>query len=145
MLFTCPAAAARGRSRSKSKGGRHDLCIDLHCHVHYPPVDEMVKHVFKHDQEPMIRFSNELSRATTRKQAENVRTCLTSVDQRLRDMDKMGVDVQAISCSPSQFMYTLEPELGRTTARAINENLAAIVQKSPTRFVALGKVSVPSW
>jgi len=33
-----------------------------------------------------------------------VLTCLTSVEQRLRGMDKMGVDVQAISCSPFQFM-----------------------------------------
>jgi hypothetical protein len=28
----------------------------------------------------------------------------------------MGVDVQAISTSPFQFMYWLDPELGRRTA-----------------------------
>jgi aminocarboxymuconate-semialdehyde decarboxylase len=55
-------------------------------------------------------------------------------------MDKMGVDVQAISCSPFQFMYALPPELGRRTARAINENLARIVQQHPRRFVALANV-----
>jgi aminocarboxymuconate-semialdehyde decarboxylase len=37
-------------------------------------------------------------------------------------------------------MYSLDPELGRKTARAINENLAAIVQKHPDRFVALADV-----
>jgi aminocarboxymuconate-semialdehyde decarboxylase len=116
------------------------VCIDVHCHVHYPPADEMVQHVTTPDKEPSARFSNELSRLTNQKQMDNVRVCLTSVEQRLRDMDKMGVDVQAISCSPFQFRYWLPPELGAKAARAVNENLAEIVQKHPTRFVALANV-----
>ena len=141
MLFTCPANAARGGgSRSRAGAGRRPFCVDIHCHVHHPAADEMVKHLASPDREPSARFSNELSRATNRKQMENVWSCLTSVEQRLRDMDKMGVDVQAISCSPFQFMYSLDPELGRKTSRAINENLAAIVQQHPDRFVALADV-----
>src|SRR5881396_844696 len=100
----------------------------------------MVKDVFRRDSEPAMRFTNDLSRATNQKQTQNVLTCLTSVEQRLRDMDKMGVDVQAISVSPFQFMYSLPPEDGRKTARATNENLAEIVEKHPTRFVALANV-----
>ena len=66
-----------------------------------------------------MRFTNELSRATNREaDGERVRLPLTSVEQRLRDMDKMGVDVQAISCSPFQFMYSLDPGSARKTARA---------------------------
>src|SRR5262249_40172015 len=120
--------------------GRRDLCIDVHCHVHYPPADEMVKGAFSPEREPAMRFSNELSRSTNAKQMENVRVCLTSVEKRLRDMDKMGVDVQAISCSPFQFKSSLEPTLGQKAARAINENLAAIVEQHPGRFVALANV-----
>jgi aminocarboxymuconate-semialdehyde decarboxylase len=140
VLFTCPGAAARGGHPAPARGGRRRFCIDLHCHVHYPPADELVKHAYARDREPAHRFSNALSRAVNQKQMENVAVCLTSVEQRLRDMDKMGVDVQAISCSPFQFMYSLDPELGRRTARAINENLAEIVQKHPHRFVALANV-----
>jgi aminocarboxymuconate-semialdehyde decarboxylase len=140
VLFTCPGAAARGGARSAVKGRRRHLCIDVHCHVHYPPADEMVQHAFAADREPAVRFSNALSRATNQKQMANVHACLTSVEQRLRDMDKMGVDVQAISCSPFQFKYALEPELGLRAARAINENLAAIVAQHPHRFVALANV-----
>lgn len=140
MLFTCPAAAARAGTQRTKRSGRRHVCIDIHCHVHYPPADEMVKHVFTPDKEPAMRFSNELSRATNRTQMENIHVCLTSVEQRLADMDKMGVDIQAISSSPFQFMYWLDPELGRRTARAINENLAAIVQRHPSRFVSLATV-----
>src|SRR5262249_17342571 len=117
MLFTCPAAVARG-GRPKAKGARRHLCVDVHCHVHFPPADDMVKGVYRADLEPNAQFSSELTRATNRKQMENVLTCLTSIEQRLSDMDKMGVDVQAISVSPFQFMYSLDPELGRKTARA---------------------------
>jgi aminocarboxymuconate-semialdehyde decarboxylase len=140
VLFTCPGAVARGgKSRTNTRTRKH-VCIDVHCHVHYPPADEMVKDAFARDREPSVRFANALTRATNQKQAENVRVCLTSVEQRLQDMDAMGVDVQAISCSPFQFMYALDPELGRKTARAINENLASIVSRHPDRFVALANV-----
>ena len=37
-------------------------------------------------------------------------------------------------------MYSLDPEWGRRTARAVNENLAAIVTRHPDRFVALANV-----
>jgi aminocarboxymuconate-semialdehyde decarboxylase len=138
MLFTCPANVARGGARG-TKSPRH-RCVDVHCHVHYLPADEAVKGIHRPELEPSARFSSELTRATNRKQMENVRVCLTSVEQRLRDMDTMGVEVQAISVSPFQFMYTLPVEHGRKTARMTNENLAEIVQKHPDRFVALANV-----
>jgi hypothetical protein len=64
MLFTCPGAAARGGQQRATKGARRHVCIDVHCHVHYPPADEMVKHAFAPEREPALRFSNELSRST---------------------------------------------------------------------------------
>jgi len=140
MLFTCPGAVARGGASRAAAGKRRHFCVDIHCHVHHPAADEMVKHLVSPDREPSQRFSNELSRATNRKQMENVRSCLTSVEQRLRDMDKMGVDVQAISPSPFHFMYWLPPELALKASRSVNERLAAIVQEHPDRFVALAHV-----
>jgi aminocarboxymuconate-semialdehyde decarboxylase len=144
MLFTCPGAVARGGNLTAAKGGRRHFCVDIHCHVVNPAVDEMVKHVFSPEREPAIKFANHLTRDTNRKQNENIWACLTTVEQRLRDMDKMGVDVQAISSSPAQFMYWLDAELGAKTARAVNENLASIVARHPDRFVALANVPLQS-
>lgn len=104
----------------------------------------MVKHVASPGREPAVRFANTLTRETNRRQIENVWKCLTTVEQRLRDMDKMGVDVQAISSSPFQFMYWLDADLGAKTARAVNENLASIVERHPDRFVALANVPLQS-
>jgi len=140
MLFTCPNAAARGGGPGSYRSGRRDLCVDIHCHVHVPAADEMVKHLVTPDREPAGRFSNALSRETNRKQMENVRECLTSVETRLRDMDKMGMDVQAISPSPFHFMYWLPGDVAIKMSRAVNEHLAGIVKAHPDRFVALAHV-----
>ena len=72
------------------------MCVDVHCHVHYMPADEMVKGIYRRDLEPNGRFASELTRATNQKQMQNVHECLTSVEQRLRDMDAMGVETQVI-------------------------------------------------
>jgi len=141
MLFTCPGAAARGgQARRASRGGGRQACVDIHCHVQVPAADEMTTDVSPPGGEPQGRFSSELTRDTNRKQQENVWACLTSVEQRLRDMDKMGMDVQAISPSPFHFKYWLEPELATRMSRTINEHLASIVAAHPDRFVALAHV-----
>ena len=55
-------------------------------------------------------------------------------------MDRTGIDIQAISTAPGQYYYWAEPELGRQTARLINENIAEICAEHPDRFVGLATV-----
>jgi aminocarboxymuconate-semialdehyde decarboxylase len=62
------------------------------------------------------------------------------VDQRLKDMDRMGVDVQAVCPAPSQFFYFTEPDHGAQLAREVNEGIAKLVAGTPERFVGLGSV-----
>jgi aminocarboxymuconate-semialdehyde decarboxylase len=55
-------------------------------------------------------------------------------------MDRMGIDIQAVSPAPHQTYYWTEPGEGQSLARMVNERLAEIVAKWPERFVALGSV-----
>lgn len=55
-------------------------------------------------------------------------------------MDGMAIDIQALSPAPLQYYYALEPDLGRTSARIINDHIAEIVDAHPDRFVGLGTV-----
>ena len=55
-------------------------------------------------------------------------------------MDALGVDVQAVSPSPGQYYYFAPPELGRETARIVNDGIAAAVAKHPDRLVGMGTV-----
>ena len=75
-----------------------------------------------------------------REQAERTRIQFTSVEKRLADMDRMGIDIQAISPSPNQTYYGADPDLGIATARVVNDNLADIAGRHPDRFVPLGTV-----
>ena len=141
MLFTCrprSCAAARPAPRKVVRRGNKTLSVDLHCHVHTPKADELAKQTKTSEPDPIVRHGSQRTADRQKQLRQELDKKLTSIDQRLKDMDKMGIDVQAISTSPMQYYYRLEPELGRETSRTINENLASIVAAHPDRFVALG-------
>jgi aminocarboxymuconate-semialdehyde decarboxylase len=87
-----------------------------------------------------MRFANAATREVQRQQMERVRVQLTSVEQRLADMDRMGIEIQAISPAPVQMYYWTEPDLGLAAARVVNDNIAGIVARHPDRFAGLGTV-----
>ena len=67
---------------------------------------------------------------------------LTDTDQRLQDMDAIGVDVQAISPSPIQYYYWAEPDLSEKLVALQNDAIAALCGLHPARFVGMGTVSL---
>jgi aminocarboxymuconate-semialdehyde decarboxylase len=139
MLFTCTprsCAAARPANRKVVKRGKRSYAIDLHCHIHTPAADDLAKSQ-KHG-DALARYGNARTEAHQRKLRAELDRKLTSIEQRLSDMDTMGIDVQALSSSPLQYYYGIDAGLGRQTSRAINERLAEIVASNPDRFVALG-------
>ena len=143
MLFTCgprSCAATRPVQRKIVKHAKKSLAVDLHCHVHTPAADEVGKQSAVPKRDPVDQHGSQRTADRQKALRAELDKKLTSVEQRLADMDKMGIDVQAISTSPSQYYYRIEPDLARQTCRIINENLAAIVAGNPDRFVALGTV-----
>ncbi|HEX2826852.1 MAG TPA: amidohydrolase family protein [Burkholderiales bacterium] len=142
MLFTCGpracAAAARAPARKVVKKGRKSLAVDLHCHVQTPEAEALARQTKVEPRDPIVQHGSARSASRQHQLRQELDKKLTSVAQRLSDMDRMGIDVQAISTSPSQYYYRLEPELGRETSRVVNDNLANIVAGNPDRFVALG-------
>ena len=139
MLFTCAprsCAASRPADRKVIKRNNRSLAVDLHCHIHTPAADELVKSEKKAD--PHARYGNQRTADHQAKLRAQLDRKLTSIEQRLKDMDAMGIDVQAISTSPLQYFYAVDAELGRQSSRAINERLAEITASNPQRFAPLG-------
>jgi len=142
MLFNCAphGGAASGTTRHKVvKRGNKSLAVDLHCHVHTPAADETAKKGDK-PADVTARYGDPRTIERQKQLRIELDRKLTSVEQRLADMGRMGVDVQAISTSPMQYYYGLDPDLGRQTSRIINQRLAEIVASHPDRFVGLGTV-----
>jgi len=87
-----------------------------------------------------LQYGSELTREVNRKQLIHVRPKMDSLEQRLKDMDAMGVDIQAVAVSVYQYYYWAEPEIGARAARLVNDELAEATSKYPDRFVGLGSV-----
>jgi aminocarboxymuconate-semialdehyde decarboxylase len=63
-------------------------------------------------------------------------------EERIKDMDAQGVDVQVLSIHTPFFGYHLDPAQGRALAREVNDEIAAMVRQHPRRFAGLGTLPV---
>src|SRR5262245_23454465 len=63
-------------------------------------------------------------------------------EERIRDMDAQGVDVQVISIHTPLFSYHLDTAQGRQLARDVNDEIAAMTRQWPQRFAGLATLPV---
>jgi aminocarboxymuconate-semialdehyde decarboxylase len=136
------SAAVRAAASTRVVRNRRgkSLRIDIHCHYLNQAVAEQVAHLDPAQHEPSVAFANALTRDVNLKQIRERGPKLSTIETRLRDMDRMGIDMQAVSPAPNQTYYWTDPELGASLARKVNDRLAEIVATWPDRFVAFGTV-----
>ena len=67
---------------------------------------------------------------------------LSSVTERLAEMDREGIDIQAVSLHAGQYHHWAERDLAAEIVRIQNEKLAEVVAGHPDRFVGLGAVAL---
>ena len=126
-----------GKQAAKKSGAK---VVDLHCHYLNPSVNAKIAHLNPGQYDPTTVFADEITRDTNVKQMKTRAPKLTGVTERLKDMDKMGVDIQAVCPAPYHFLYWTEPGHGAELSREVNEGIAKIVADTPTRFVGMGSV-----
>ena len=136
------ARAARAATAKKSslRGKARPLRIDIHCHYFNPDVQARVAPHNPAQYDALVQFANALTRETNQNQGRDRAAMLSDIPTRLKDMDRMGVDIQAVSPSPNQTNYWAEPGMGAELSRLVNERIAAIVGETPERFIGLGTV-----
>jgi aminocarboxymuconate-semialdehyde decarboxylase len=69
-----------------------------------------------------------------------VRQSAFTLEDRLADMDRMRVGIQCLSPMPELLSYWLPAEDAAVMCRYLNEQIAQMVQRHPTRFTGLGCV-----
>ena len=141
MMYSCaPAGASSSSTKTVKSKKRGSLRVDIHCHYLNTEVAAKVAPLDPAQHEPSAVFANAASREVNVKQMKERGPKLSDIAVRLRDMDRMGIDVQAVSPAPHQTYYWTEPGMGQELSRAVNERLAEIAAQHPGRFAPMGTV-----
>lgn len=116
-------------------------CIDIHCHVvpeSFPPYAGRNANVpwpsmaEAHACHKHVMISGKVYRT--------VSDGCWSVPRRIEDMGKMQVTRQAISPMPELLSYWLPLDDAKVMVRYLNEQIAAMIERAPDRFIGLGAV-----
>ena len=65
-----------------------------------------------------------------------------TVEERLKDMDSQGVDMQVVSIHTPFFGHHLDGAQGLALAREVNDEIAGMVKQRPQRFAGLATLPV---
>lgn len=116
------------------------LTVDFHGHMFVPAADALVKPYLSEESHLGRRQSNPKTREISQAQFKKRLGEWSEVEQRLADMDKMDLDVMAVSCAPPQFHYGVEPGIGLESSQLINDTIAGKIKGHPDRFVGIATV-----
>ena len=144
MLHSCNNECAADRHVQTMRAHKH-FTVDLHAHLLTPAVEPLVAACPQKQGEPemMLRAQGAASVAhNVQKMLPQAFRKMTSLEERLRDMDTMGVDVQVLSPSPNQYYYWADVDLAKEIVRVQNEHVAAICATNAERFVGLGTIAL---
>jgi aminocarboxymuconate-semialdehyde decarboxylase len=118
--------------------------IDIHSHVAVPAAASVVGPFLDMSTVPLAFFSTPDTKEVNARQEIDRATRITGkhggLAERLRDLDEMGIDVQAVMPPPTQCYYTVPLDPAVKAAQIVNDGVAAYVACKPDRFVGLGTV-----
>jgi aminocarboxymuconate-semialdehyde decarboxylase len=134
------ATAARRHGKPGRDLRPKSTTVDIHAHVAIPAAGAFVKPHLDMETIALFRYANAETRSLSQKQEEDIRARITQYDERLADLDQMGIDVQLVCPPPPQCFYTVPLEVSVKASRMVNDGLAEYVARKPDRFVALGTV-----
>jgi aminocarboxymuconate-semialdehyde decarboxylase len=140
-----PEAPGDATSGGFGANQAHAFTVDFHCHIVVPAIERLVAGLPQKAAE-----MQQLEITSGAASAEHNRRVmlpmagpkLTSLEIRLRDMDAMGVDLQVISPTATQYYYWTDRDLAAVLVKEQNEAIAATCAKHPDRLAGLGNVSL---
>src|SRR5215467_3063565 len=91
--------AARPHGASPGRATRpQSVTIDIHSHIAIPQAAEFVKPHFDPATIPLINFATPQTKALNARQDGDRRGLMTGHEERLADLDAMGIDLQLVMC-----------------------------------------------
>jgi aminocarboxymuconate-semialdehyde decarboxylase len=135
--------AARPRGKAGREVRPQSVTIDIHSHIAVPEAAAFVAPHLDVASIPLFHFASPDTKAVNQQQEVDRRSRMIELDERLADLDAMGIDLQVVKPPPPQCYYTVPIDIAAKAAQIVNNGMAEYVAQKPDRFVALGTVPMP--
>jgi aminocarboxymuconate-semialdehyde decarboxylase len=132
--------AARRHGRPGRERRPKSITVDVHSHVAVPRAAEFVAPHLDWSTIPLAHFATPDTKALNQRQDGDRRSRMTAYDERLADLDAMGLDMQLVCPPPPQCYTTIPLDVSVPAIRMINDGIADYVAGRPDRFAGLGTV-----
>ena len=135
--------AARRHGRPGREIRPQSVTIDIHSHVAVPAAGAYVAQQNARISPGLHSFQSPETAAVNAKQDEDLKHRIVEFEPRLRNLDAMGIDMQAIKPPPGQCYYTLPVEISVKAAQLVNDGIAEYCARKPDRLIPFGTVPLP--
>src|SRR4030095_9463069 len=119
------------------------MVVDLHSH--FVPVEALQNPgKYSHRAPKLVLDKGKLSVTSQIGRRAGLSAGACDPIARIKALDEMQIDLQAISPSPILLFYWEEPEVAAHFSRKQNEAIQQVVKNYPDRFVGFGSVPLQS-
>jgi aminocarboxymuconate-semialdehyde decarboxylase len=132
--------AARAHGRPGRELRPKSVTIDMHAHAAVPAAGKFIAPHLDVSTIPLAHFASQATKELNAKQESDIRSRMTAYDERLADMDRMGVDMQYVMPAPPQLYHTVALEFAVPAARMVNEGIAEYCARRKDRLIPCGTV-----
>lgn len=128
---------ADGRARRPSSP-----TIDIHAHIVVPEAAKVALPHVDVSRIPLAHFSDAATKEINTGQEKDIKEVMTTIDRRLSDLDRMGIDIQVVAPAPGQCYYYVDSKIAESAHRITNDGVAEFCMRKPDRFLGLGGVTL---
>jgi aminocarboxymuconate-semialdehyde decarboxylase len=116
--------------------------IDIHAHIVVPQASAHAQPHVDVSRIPLAHFADAATKEINAQQESDIRDVMTTIDRRLSDLDRMGIDIQVVAPAPNQCYYSIDPKIAEQAHRLANDGVAEFCSRRADRFVGLGVVTL---
>src|SRR5499427_3156714 len=97
--------------------------IDIHAHIVVPQAAALAQPHLDISRIPLGYFADAATREINAQQERDIREVMTTIDRRLSDLDRMGIDIQVVAPAPGQCYSSIDPKIAEQAHRIANEGV----------------------
>src|SRR5882724_3363950 len=116
--------------------------IDIHAHIVVPQAAALAQPHVDISRIPLAHFADAATKEINAQQDSDIREVMTTIDRRLSDLDRMGIDIQVVAPAPGQCYYSIDPKIAEAAHRLANDGVVEFCERRSDRFVGLGVVTL---